>query len=267
MTVIVNGAEISERAVAAEMQHHPAETADVARAAAARALVVRELLLQEARRLGIEQGEPLPAGEGDGDGPETPEEAILRTLLSREVKVPTPDEAACRRYYETHARQMRTPDLFEARHILIAADPRDATALARAKAEATALIEVLAREPSRFAALAQERSDCPSKAQGGMLGQLARADVVPEFATFLEALAEGQLSPVPVVTRYGVHVLRLERCIAGRQPPYEAVRERIADYLSDTVWRRAIGQYVRILAGRARIEGIDIQGAATPLVQ
>jgi peptidyl-prolyl cis-trans isomerase C len=45
------------------------------------------------------------------------------------------------------------------------------------------------------------------------------------------------------------------------------VRARIADYLADTVWRRAIGQYVRILAGRARIDGIDIVGAATPLVQ
>ena len=265
MTVVVNGIEIPERAIAAEMQHHPAERLEAARAAATRALVVRELLLQEARRLGIVEGDPLPA-EGE-DAAETPEEAILRTLVSREVKVPTPDEAACRRYYETHPQEMRTPDLFEARHILIAADPRDPAALAQAKAMATSIIDIVAREPGRFAALAAERSDCPSKAQGGMLGQVASADVVPEFATFLEALAEGQLSPVPVVTRYGVHVLRLERRIAGRELPYESVRARVADYLADTVWRRAIGQYVRILAGRARIDGIDIVGAATPLVQ
>lgn len=265
MTVAVNGIEIPERAIAAEMQHHPAESLETARAAATRALVVRELLLQEARHLGIVEGEPLPA-EGE-DPAETPEEAILRTLVSREVRVPTPDEAACRRYYETHPQEMRTPDLFEARHILIAADPRDPAALAQAKAMAASIIDIIAREPGRFAALAAERSDCPSKAQGGMLGQVASADVVPEFATFLEALAEGQLSPVPVVTRYGVHVLRLERRIAGRQLPYESVRAKIGDYLADTVWRRAIGQYVRILAGRARIDGIDIVGAATPLVQ
>ncbi|HVM81842.1 MAG TPA: peptidylprolyl isomerase [Stellaceae bacterium] len=265
MTVAVNGIEIPERAIAAEMQHHPAASLDAARDIATRALVVRELLLQEARRLGILEGEALPA-EG-ADASETPEEAILRTLVAREVKVPTPDEAACRRYYETHPREMRAPDLFEARHILIAADPRDGDALARAKAAAASLIETLARDPGRFAELAEMHSDCPSKVQGGMLGQVARADVVPEFATFLEALEEGQLSPVPVVTRYGIHVLRLERRIAGRQLPYETLRERIADHLADTVWRRAIGQYVRILAGRARIEGIDIKGAATPLVQ
>jgi len=267
MMVTVNGVEISERAIAAEMQHHPAETLEAARSAAARALVVRELLVQEARRLGIVEGEPLPP-EGDGeDAEETPEEAILRTLLTREINVPTPDDDACQRYYGAHPKEMRTPDLFEVRHILIAVDPRDPAALAQAKAAAAALIDILAREPGRFATLAAERSDCPSKAQGGMLGQVVLADVVPEFATFLDALEEGQLSPVPVVTRYGVHVLRLERRIAGRQLPYEAVRERIADYLANTVWHRAIGQYVRILAGRAHIDGIEIEGATTPLVQ
>jgi peptidyl-prolyl cis-trans isomerase C len=267
LTVAVDGVEISERAIAAEMQHHPAATLEAARSAAARALVVRELLVQEARRLGIVEGEPLPAEAEGKHAEETPEEAILRTLLTREVDVPAPDDDACRRYYGAHPKEMRAPDLFEARHILIAADPRDPAALAQAKAAAAALIDSLARQPGRFAALAAERSDCPSKAQGGMLGQVALADVVPELATFLDALEEGQLSPVPVVTRHGVHVLRLERRIAGRQLPYEAVRESIADYLADTVWHRAIGQYVRILAGRARIEGIEIEGATTPLVQ
>jgi len=265
MTVAVNGIEIPERAIAAEMQHHPAASLEAARVSATRALVVRELLLQEARRLGIAEQEPLPAEAGEEL--ETPEEAILRTLVSREVSVPSPDDAACRRYYEAHPREMRTPDLFEARHILIAADPRDTGAIARAKVAAASLIECLAREPGRFAELASDHSNCPSKTQGGMLGQVARTDVVPEFATFLEALEEGQISPVPVVTRYGVHVLRLERRIAGRQLPFEAMRERIADYLANTVWQRAIGQYVRILAGRARIVGIDIKGTTTPLVQ
>jgi len=265
MIVSVNGIQIPEREIAAEMQHHPAVNREAARDAATRALVVRELLLQEAERLGIAEGETLPV-EGD-DEAETPEEAILRTLVAREVKVPTPDEVACRRYYESHPKEMRSPDLFEARHILIAADPRDAKALAQAVETVLSLIETLTREPGRFAEIALARSDCPSKAQGGMLGQVARADVVPEFATFLEALEEGQLSPVPVVTRYGAHVLRLEHRIAGRQLPFETVRARIADYLSDTVWRRAIGQYVRILAGRARIEGITIAGTSTPLVQ
>ena len=49
--------------------------------------------------------------------------------------------------------------------------------------------------------------------------------------------------------------------------PFEAVREKIADYLAESVWRRAAAQYVSILAGRASITGVDLGASATPLVQ
>ena len=45
-------------------------------------------------------------------------------LLDHEVTTPVADEAACRRYYDNNIqRRFRSPDLFEAAHILISADP------------------------------------------------------------------------------------------------------------------------------------------------
>ena len=100
--------------------------------AAARALVVRELLLQEARRLGV-AAEPL----ADDDGRrETDEEALIRALVEREVRVPDPDEARCRRYYEQNLRRFRSPDIYEAAHILFAAAPGDGDARAAARMQA-----------------------------------------------------------------------------------------------------------------------------------
>jgi peptidyl-prolyl cis-trans isomerase C len=52
--VVVNGVEITPEDIAAEIQHHPAPDAETAWVEAARALAVRELLLQEARRLELE---------------------------------------------------------------------------------------------------------------------------------------------------------------------------------------------------------------------
>ncbi|MDE2005935.1 MAG: hypothetical protein KGI51_05155 [Rhodospirillales bacterium] len=52
--VSVNGVPIPEAAIAAEMQLHPAPSLDAAWTAAARALVIRELLLAEAARVGVE---------------------------------------------------------------------------------------------------------------------------------------------------------------------------------------------------------------------
>jgi peptidyl-prolyl cis-trans isomerase C len=72
---------------------------------------------------------------------------------------------------------------------------------------------------------------------------------------------------VPVQSRYGVHVLRLDRRIEGRELPFEAVAETIADQLQETSWRRAVAQYIRVLAGQAQIEGIALDAAETPLVQ
>ena len=60
--VRVNGVEITPEAIAQEIQHHPAPDAETAWTEAARALAVRELLLQEARRAGLEAGPELDAG-------------------------------------------------------------------------------------------------------------------------------------------------------------------------------------------------------------
>ncbi len=53
VTVSVNGVAIARDAIQHEMQHHPADKPIAAWQQAARALVIRELLLQRARYLGV----------------------------------------------------------------------------------------------------------------------------------------------------------------------------------------------------------------------
>jgi len=264
LAVFVNGIELSDHAINAELQYHPAGSVEEARAAAARALVVRELLLQAAEQRGIVRPDAL---EGQTDERETKDEALIRTLLAREVKTPEPDEATCRRFYDSNQKRFRSPDLFEAAHILFPADPEDADATARAKQQAAAALGEVLAAPQRFADLARELSACSSAAHGGNLGQISRGQTVPEFETFLFNIEEGQTCPVPVKTRFGYHVLRLDRRIEGRQLPFEVVRDKIADYLREHVWRRAISQYLQLLVGQAEIRGIELNGASTPLVQ
>jgi peptidyl-prolyl cis-trans isomerase C len=259
----INDTTIPPDAVLAEAQHHPAESQQAAVVAAAEALAVRELLLQEARRQGID-AEPEIDEQGRR---EAAEDALIRRLLEADVTVPEADDESCRRYYGNNQARFRSPDLYEAAHILLSAAPEDETAYAKAVAEAERLIVMLQENPRRFGKLAAEFSACSSAQNEGRLGQVARGDTVPEFETFLENLEEGQLCPVPVQSRYGVHVLRLDRRVEGRQLPFEMVRERIADYLQESSWRRAFAQYIRVLASRHHIEGIDLGGVGTPLVQ
>ncbi len=81
------------------------------------------------------------------------------------------------------------------------------------------------------------------------------------------ALEPGQITDEPVCTRYGVHVIRLDRKIDGSMLPFELVEEKIADYLADAVFHRAVHQYISILAGNASLEGVDFADNPTPLVQ
>lgn len=257
VAVSVNGVSIGREAIVREMQHHPAEKPIAAWQQAARALVIRELLLQRAHHLGVM---PEPIKDNDGRR-ETDDEAIMRALIEREVTVPEPDDETCRRFYERNQGRFRSPDIFEASHILFAALPANHEAYAQARADAAAVLATLMDNPDSFAVLARAYSRCPSAAQGGNLGQITCGQTTPEFEQALLALRPGELCAEPVATRYGFHVIRLDRKHEGRTLPYEAVAGRIAEYLCGSVRRRADAQYIARLVTAARIEGIEIAGA------
>lgn len=155
--VSVNGVVIPRDVIAREVQCHPASKPVEAWLSAAQALVIRELLLQQARRTGI-VANPLSDEHGRR---ETEEDALIRALIELEVTTPEPDEESCRRYYEQN------------RH--------------------------------RFGA---------SKADGASL-------------------------------------------------PFDQVSGRIADYLRESVRRRAVAQYIARLVSNADITGVAIAGADT----
>lgn len=260
--VSVDGVIIPRTAIAREIQNHAAPTPAQAWHSAARALVVRELLLARAERLGL-AAEPRT----DADGcRETEEEALIRALLEAEVKVPTADTAACRRYFEHNRARFRTGDLFEVSHILIPARPQDAAARRAARAEAEAVLRLL-HAGANFEDLAREHSACPSREVGGSLGQIGRGQTVPEFDAAMAALEPGTVSAAPVETRFGFHILRLAHKVEGQELPFETAEPAIAAHLEVSAWHVAVRQYLSLLAGAADIRGVALDGAASPLVQ
>jgi peptidyl-prolyl cis-trans isomerase C len=256
--VFVNGVEIDPEAIAREIQHHPAPDAETAWMEAARALAVRELLLQEAEQLGI-AAEP----DADEDGrDEAEDDAIIRAVLEQEVEPARPGEAECRRYYDANVHRFRTPDLFEAAHVLIEPEADDEAGWATAEASARSIIDEVGNDPAKFAAAAREMSACASKLQDGSLGQIRRGDLVPVVQSAIEALRDGETGKEPVRSRFGWHVLRLHRKIPGQTLPFEAAQAKIADMLEARSWSLEAARYVAELARRGNVEGVLIDGAA-----
>lgn len=257
--ISVNGTAISESEIAREIQHHSAASFDEAHHEAALALVVRELLLSEARRLGLGDGESGIEKAGS-------EDAIERLLL-QEVDLPEADVTACRRYYEQNKQRFRSPDVYEASHIFLPATLDDTRGRTLARAKAYALLRELEAKPERFAELARKHSECSSATDGGHLGQLRSGQTTQEFEAAVARLAPGEHTRELVSTPYGCHVIKLHRRVEGRQLPFSVVRDSIAEYLRRSSWNQAVHQYISILVGRADIQGIDFDGATSPLVQ
>src|SRR5690606_9632481 len=137
--------------------------------------VVRELLLQEASLRGIQ-----PSPEADEQGRrETGEEALLRALLDQAFEPSRPTTDECRRFYDSRRDRFRTPDLFEASHILIEPADKSAQAWAVAEQQAEAIASEVGDDPQAFAIAAREFSKCPTAHQDGSLGQILRGEIAP----------------------------------------------------------------------------------------
>lgn len=251
MSVSVNGHAISEREINLESAHHAGGDPAERQKRAAVALVIRELLLERVRE---KQFQPAD------------EEQAIEALLDAEVPAPVVEENACRRYFEANRETFRSPDLVEARHILLAAHPEDHEGRDQARAQAEALVDQLRRQPAGFEPLAAEHSACPSKAQGGSLGQISRGQTVPEFENVLLRLPVG-LAERPIESRYGYHVVEVVQRVEGQALPFEVVRPQIERYLTDKSRRKALGHYLQRLAAAADIDGIDLGVDAGPLMQ
>jgi peptidyl-prolyl cis-trans isomerase C len=248
MGISVNGVEIDDRQIELELPHHKGAANPLKQSV--HEVVLRTVLVQEADRLGIACGD---------------DDARIEALLTREVSVPQADEAACLTYYRNHPDKFTRGAMVEARHILFQVTPTVPLDLVRETAED--ILAALRAAPERFGELAAQYSNCPSGAVGGSLGQLSRGDCVPEFDDVLFRLGENELAPRPIETRFGLHIVQVLRRIEGSLLPFETVKSQIAAWLATAALQRGIHQYLQILVGRARIEGVTLEGSATPLVQ
>ncbi len=144
--------------------------------------------------------------------------------LLQDDEIVVNDEALLSRYEEDKAAFAAT-ETRRASHILINAGDD------RSEAEATQLItDIIARigAGESFESLAKELSDDPgSSGLGGDLGYVTQGAMVPEFEEALWALKVDELS-APVVSEFGVHLIKLLDIRLDEFPGFEEQKEAIA---------------------------------------
>lgn len=134
-------------------------------------------------------------------------------------------------FYNENKEQFERPESVSASHILISieADATDEDKAAK-RAELEAIRAKIA-EGADFEEMAGEHSSCPSKAQGGSLGDFTRGRMVPEFeqAAFTQAI--GEVGDV-VETQFGYHLIKVTARNEAGSTPFDEVKEQLTRYLS-----------------------------------
>lgn len=250
--VLVNGRRIADEQIYAEMQYHPAATPREAIYAAARSLVLTELLRERASDSGLCDSD-IDVGSEDFD-------RAIDQLLEREVPLLKPTREQRYDYFAANRQKFTSQPLAEVRHILLAVKPDDEGALERQQKVAETLLEQIRKAPDpllQFAQLARQHSDCSSRDADGSLGQVGPGDTVAPFEEVVFAGGTG-LAEAPVLTKYGWHLIYVEQLEQGRPLEFSYVEEKIGDYLQEKLRRQMIDVFLTELVCSADIIGIDM---------
>ena len=147
------------------------------------------------------------------------EEMLSRYAVQKAVeRVRVTDEEA-KKYFEENPDQFAPQATFNASHILVETEE-----------QAAEIAEQIKSGELTFEDAAMQFSSCPSKQNGGSLGEFGHGQMVPEFEAACEALEEGELS-APVQTQFGWHLIKLVSKGMGKPVEYKDVAEQLKEAL------------------------------------
>lgn len=184
------------------------------------------------------------------------EDIQIRHLFDKvTADIAEPKEEEVKTYYDEHPEEFTQEESVSASHILLSTQGEtDEAKLAETKKAAEALQAELAKEDGKsFEELATEHSDCPSKAQGGSLGEFARGQMVPEFeeAAFTQKVG---VVGAPIKTQFGYHLIKVTERKEAKEMPYAEVKEQLAANLFEQKKSEKVEAYLEELRSSAKIE-------------
>lgn len=196
------------------------------------ALVLRELVVQQALKDGLDKDPDITSKLEDGRA------RLLATEWTQRWvdKHPITEEAVQKEYEAWKAAQ--STQEYKLRHILV-----------KEEAEAKALIEQL-KQGGDFAKLAQEKSIDPSGKNGGDLGWATPDKLVGKIKDVVPTLTKGQFGPEPIQTPFGWHVMLVEDTRAAAVAELKDIRAKIEQKLK----QQAVSQEFDRLRSGAKVE-------------
>jgi len=203
------------------------------RAAVREELVNREIISQEANKAGVGKRPDVQAQIDT-----MRQEIVVGTFINDWMRKNPVSDAEVQKEYDRVKGQSGEKE-YKARHILVKSEDLAKTILADLK------------KGSKFEDLAGKHSEDPgSKVRGGDLDWSVPGIYVPEFRDALLKLEKGAMTPVPVKSQFGFHIIRLDDVRSTQFPPLAQVKQQITQQLQ----QQKLQAFVQELRGKAKVE-------------
>ena len=180
-------------------------------------MVIRELILQQAKKDGIDKS-PLVAEKLEELKKRLVVEAYLKKKVEEQANI---SDADLQKFYDTNKDKFKSGEQIRASHILVKDEKVAQDILGKLKSGGS------------FEELAKKHSLDSAGEKGGDLGWFSKGTMLPEFENAAFALKEGETSAI-VKTKFGFHIIRLTGKRAAGQREFAEVKEQIKAALLPT---------------------------------
>ena len=233
--VTVNGVAVSQNTanifIAEQKAQGAPDTPEVKNALRER-LIQRELLIQEAKKAGLDKKPEISA-----QAEAARQNVYVNAYLQDYVKKNPISDAQLKAQYETIKAQLGNTE-YKARHILVVAE-----------ADAKAIIDNL-KKGAKFDELAKQSIDPGSKDKGGELDWASAGNFVKPFSDALTGLTKGKYTETPVKTDFGYHVIMLEDTRPLTVPAFEEIKPRLLQQAQGQL----VNKMVEALRAKAKVD-------------
>lgn len=215
----ISGVEITENDLNAIIMRYPADkrgmfNSEMGKKQLLEQMISFDLMYKLGNEMKINETEEYKANLAQVEKDLLTQITINKVLA--EVTV-TDDEA--KKYYDEHKNEFEQPATVSAKHILV--DNEELCSEVKNK---------IASGELSFEEAAKQYSTCPSKEQGGALGEFSRGMMVPEFE---DAAFNAEIGVVtePVKTQFGYHLITVDSKNDASTKSFEEVKDAVLHQL------------------------------------
>ena len=253
--VTVNGSAITQydvesalmQATQGRFNQVPAEKQIEFREQVLQQLIGKELAYGDAKNTGVLTSQEFKS-EYEKVQERVKKELAIQVWQKQQLDAIKVSEKDLKDYYNKNKEEFNEKENVHARHILV-----------KTEDEAKAIIlqlKPLSGTPlkDKFIALAKEKSTGPSGPKGGDLGFFGKGQMVPEFDSTVFGMKVSTITPTPVKTQFGYHVIFLEEKKASTVRSYNEVKAFIDERLKMEKFKVVMNSKMKALEKKAIIK-------------